>query len=149
MNAPLLLQTTKEQNLTQASIIQSACIQQADIRQAHIHQAKVQALAQKRSVIEVLEELSGLEQEVFLQALSATLQFASISMKELHSLTVAFELVPFSVAQKKQCLAFSQDQHLILVFADPFDYNLQDWAIEQFKQPFSMRLAHHSDIAAY
>ena len=149
MNAPLLLQTTKEQNLTQASIIQSACIQQADIRQAHIHQAKVQALAQKRSVIEVLEELSGLEQEVFLQALSATLQFASISMKELHSLTVAFELVPFSVAQKKQCLAFSQDQHLILVFVDPFDDNLQDWAIEQFKQPFSMRLAHRSDIAAY
>ena len=59
MNAPLLLQTTIERNLTQASIIQSA----------HIHQAKVQALAQKRSVIEVLEELSGLEQEVFLQAL--------------------------------------------------------------------------------
>ena len=139
MNAPLLLQTTIEQNLAQVSSIQSA----------HIQKAKLQALAQKRSVIEVLEELSGLEQEVFLQALSATLQFASISMKELHSLTVAFELIPFSVAQKKQCLAFSQDQHLILVFADPFDDNLQDWAIEQFKQPFSMRLAHRSDIAAF
>ena len=149
MNAPLLLQTTIEhttieQNLTHTSIIQSEHIQQA-----HIQQAKAQALAQKRSVIEVLEELSGLDQEAFLQALSATLQFASISMKELHSLVVAFELIPFSVAQKKQCLAFSHNQNLILVFADSFDNNLQDWAIEQFKQPFSMRLAHRSDIAAY
>ena len=62
MNAPLLLQTTIEQDLAQVSSIQSA----------HIQKAKLQALAQKRSVIEVLEELSGLEQEVFLQALSAT-----------------------------------------------------------------------------
>lgn len=144
MNAPLLLQTNIGQNLMQASRIQSPLIQQA-----HIQQAKVQALAQKRSVIELLEEFSGLEQEAFLQALSSTLQFVSLNMKEMHTLQVAFELIPFPVAQKKQCLAFKYDELLIIAFADPFDDNLQDWAIEQFKQPFSMGLAHRSDIAAF
>jgi general secretion pathway protein E len=144
MNAPLILQatvlqTTVMQSSTAVGVIQSGLIQQA----------KAQALTQKRCVIDVLEELSGLEQEAYLQALSNTLQFAPISMKELHSLTVDFALIPFSVAQKKQCLAFEQDQQLILAFADPFDENLQDWAIEQFKRPFCWRLAHSSDIAAF
>ena len=130
------------------------------ISAAQIKQAKVQAQQQKRRALEVLEEIIGLEQEQFLNSLSQTLQFNAISMKEMHALNAAFELITFSTAQKKECLAFyadnallsqnqSQTNVIVLVFADPFNEGLQEWAIEHIKQPFTWRLAHRSDIAAF
>ena len=38
---------------------------------------------------------------------------------------------------------------MLLVFADPFNESLQEWVIENIKQPFSWRLAHRNDIAAF
>jgi general secretion pathway protein E len=79
-------------------------------------------------------------------------------MKELHGMTAAFEVIPFATAQQKECLAFYTDadfadskhhKNLILVFADPFNETLQEWALEAVKQACTWRLAHHSDIAAF
>jgi general secretion pathway protein E len=119
-----------------------------------IRQAKSQASIQQRRVIEILEDLTQYNQEDFLQALSQTLHFDAISMKELHSLTAAFEIIPFSKAQQKECLAFISNENtpnhgLILVFADPFNESLQEWALENIKQAFTWRLAHRNDIAAF
>ena len=119
-----------------------------------IRQAKSQASIQQRRIVEILEDLTQYNQEDFLQALSQTLHFAAISMKELHSLTAAFEIIPFSKAQQKECLAFISDENtpnhgLILVFADPFNESLQEWALENIKQVFTWRLAHRNDIAAF
>ena len=119
-----------------------------------IRQAKSQANVQQRRIVEILEDLTQYNQEDFLQALSQTLHFAAISMKELHSLTAAFEIIPFSKAQQKECLAFISDENtpnhgLILVFADPFNESLQEWALENIKQVFTWRLAHRNDIAAF
>lgn len=114
-----------------------------------IRQAKSQANVQQRRIIEVLEDITKYDQENFLQALSQALHFEAICMKELHSLTVAFEIIPFSKAQQKECLAFLSDNDLILVFADPFNESLQDWALDNIKQPFTWRLAHHNDISAF
>jgi len=119
-----------------------------------IRQAKSQASIQQRRIIEILEDLTQYNQEDFLQALSQTLHFDAISMKELHSLTAAFEIIPFSKAQQKECLAFISDQNtpnhgLILVFADPFNESLQEWALENIKQAFTWRLGHRNDIAAF
>lgn len=119
-----------------------------------LKQAKSQSKIQQRRVVEVLEELAGHNQEVFLQILSRTLQFNAISMKELHALTAAFEAIPFSKAQQKECLAFNSNEGdlnkpLILVFADPFNESLQEWVIENVKQPYMWRLAHRHDIAAF
>lgn len=128
------------------------------ISASQIKQAKLQAQLQQRRVIEVLEELTGDAQEPFLQRLSATLHYSAISMKELHGMTAAFEVIPFATAQQKECLAFYADadfadskQHksLILVFADPFNESLQEWAQEAVKQTCTCRLAHRSDIAAF
>ena len=147
---------------------------------AQIKQAILQAQLQQRRVLEVLEELSNQDQEAFLSALSLSLHFNPISMREINGLTTNFELIPFSTAQQKECLAFyskadeadhdvDKDTHqellqtiplpsvslqnspkkLILVFADPFNENLQEWVIENIKQPFSWRLAHRNDIAAF
>ena len=119
-----------------------------------IRQAKSQASIQQRRIVEILEDLTQYNQEDFLQALSQTLHFDAISMKELHSLTAAFEVIPFSKAQQKECLAFISDENtpnheLILVFADPFNESLQEWALENIKQAFTWRLAHRNDIAAF
>jgi general secretion pathway protein E len=119
-----------------------------------IRQAKLIAKAQQRRIVEVLEELTGYANDVFLNALSQSLHFTSIQMKELHALSVAFDIISFQNAQHKECLAFypiadSSTQSLILVFADPFNESLQEWAIEHIKQPFSWHLAHRNDIAAF
>lgn len=123
------------------------------ISASQIKQAKLQAQLQQRRAIEVLEELTGEAQEPFLQRLSATLHYSAITMKELHSMVAAFEVISFATAQQKECLAFYADienaKTLILVFADPFNDSLQEWAQEAVKQPCTWRLAHRSDIAAY
>ena len=117
---------------------------------SQIKQAKLQAQLQQRRTIEVLEELTEYDQESFLSALSRTLHFSALSMKELNDLTADFETISFSAAQKKECLAFnSTENDLIVAFADPFNESLQEWVIENIKRPFTWRLAHSKDIAAF
>ena len=126
----------------------------------HIKLAKSQAALYQKRVIETLEDVTGYNQEDFLQSLSKTLQFEEIGMKELNGLKSAFDVIPFSKAQQKECLAFyanpvdslseaELDLHLVLVFADPFNEGLQEWFVEYIKQPFTCRLAHRNDIAAF
>jgi general secretion pathway protein E len=116
-----------------------------------IQEAKTQAQLQQRRTVEVLEELLGSEnQEQFLIALSNSLNFTPLNMKEMHALEVAFEVVSFSKAQQKECLAFyNKQKELFLVFADPFNEGIKDWSLENVNEPFSWRLAHRSDIIAY
>jgi len=115
-----------------------------------IKQAKHQALQQQRRVIEVLEELYNGDQTLFVQALAACFHFQPITMREMHGLFADLDAIPFSKAQQKECLAFLDEKdQLKLVFADPFNEGLQDWAAEFIQQPFTWRLAHRSDIAAF
>ncbi len=122
----------------------------AAITATQIKQAKAQAQLQQRRTLEVLEEITEYDQEQFLYALSRALHFSAIEMKELNTLSPAFERVAFSTAQQKECLAFNTEENkVVLVFADPFNEGLQDWALEHVKQPITWRLAHRSDIAAF
>ena len=115
-----------------------------------IKQARLQAQLQQRRLLEVLEENLNVDSEQFLQQLSNALHFSAIQMKELHTLHAAFEVIPFAVAQQKECLAFyDENEQLMIVFADPFNEGLQVWATEAVKQTFSWRLAHRTDIAAF
>jgi general secretion pathway protein E len=117
---------------------------------ALIQEAKKLARQQQRRVVDVLEELLGCDQTQFTETLGEAFQFAPISMKEMHTLAAGFDLVSFSTAQQKECLAFfDANNALILVLADPFNDSLQDWAIENIKQEFTWRLAHQTDIAAF
>jgi general secretion pathway protein E len=119
-----------------------------------IKQAKSVAAIQQRRIVDVLEELTGYSQEMFLEALSNSLHFLSVSMKSLHALPVAFDVLSFQNAQKRECLAFyanadSATEDLMIVFADPFNEGLQEWVIENIKQPYTLHLAHRKDIAAF
>ena len=120
------------------------------VQSAQIQQAKTLALAQSRRPLILLEELTQLTQDDFVNALASALDYPVISMKEMHALTPNFEAIPFSIAQQKECLAFTNDnQQCVLVFADPFNEHLQQWAQERIPAQFTWRLAHHTDIAAY
>ena len=117
-------------------------------------QAKTESRLQHRRMLDVLQEITDLGQEPFLYQLSQTLGFNAISMKELNALRVNFEVISFSNAQQKECLAFdvlgTDSAHsLIVVFADPFNDSLQEWVMEHIKHPFARRLAHKNDIAAF
>ena len=122
----------------------------AAINAAHFQQAKLQAKIQQRPVIEVLEEITGFAQEPFLEALSHALQFSAIDMRTLNDFSPAFDIISFSTAQQKECLAFyDKEGTVVLVFADPFNDRIPEWAIAHVTQKFSWRLAHRNDIAAF
>jgi general secretion pathway protein E len=122
----------------------------ANISAIHITQANHLAKTEKRRVLETLESLADWSQESFVCALADAMQYVPISMKEMHTFSPAFDVIPFSLAQKKECLAFIDlDNALILVFADVFNPSLQEWAADHVPSKFSWRLAHRSDISAY
>lgn len=132
-----------DEDLTQKSNAQELTV-------ALVQQAKSQAKQQQRPVIEVLEELYGADQYEFIKALGDALYFGTLTMREMHELEAAFDIVPFAKMQQKQCLAFfDQDKNLTLIMSDPFNVSLQEWAVEYIKQDFVWRLAHRTDIAAY
>jgi general secretion pathway protein E len=131
--------------------MQKELIKNLSINAKQVQEARAQARLQQRRTIEVLEEITGNEnQDEFLKALCECFNYIPFSMKEMHALDAAFEVVPFSKAQQKECLAFYNPQkELFLVFADPFDEGIRDWALESIKEPFNWRLAHRSDIVAF
>jgi len=115
-----------------------------------VQEAKKQAKLQERPIIEVLEELFDSEPDSFTQAMGKAFFYDVITMREMHALEQALEIVPFFKCQQKQCLAFyDAKKTLILVYSDPFNDSLQEWAVEYIKQDFSWRLAHRADISAF
>jgi general secretion pathway protein E len=120
------------------------------ITPAVIKHAKSLALKQNRRLIDILEELANISQEDFIDQLGQALFYTPISMKSMHSLMPMFNVVSFSIAQQRECLAFKDDNNaLMLVFCDPFNIHIQEWANELVKQSFTWRLTHKSNIAAY
>lgn len=120
------------------------------INPALLAKARAQAAQQQRRVVDVLEELSQYDAEIFLQSLGDWLQYPTVSMKEMRTWQPAFEIISFAMSQQKECLAFyAHPEQLVLVFADPFQDGLIDWAQHYVSQAFTWRLAHRLDVAAY
>lgn len=120
------------------------------VSSAQMIQAKSLVKVEKRRLLETLESVLDCNPEVFLRVLANTMEYVPISMKEVHTLSPDFEIIPFALAQKKECIAFrDKDGTLLLVFADVFNVSIQEWAIEHVRLPFEWRLAHRSDIAAF
>ena len=115
-----------------------------------ITQARQLARQSQRRIIEVLEDQTGLSSTDFVQALGAAFRYPVFGIKEIHQLTQDFEVMPFSEALKRECIPLRDPQQgLFIVFSDPFAEGFGDWALEKIREPFSWRLAHHADIAAY
>jgi len=117
---------------------------------ARIEEARAQARASNRRVVEVLEEGLKLAPAAFTVALAGVLKFPVAPIQRLHELAPAFDVLPFSEAAGRECIAFRDERgELLLVIGDPFALDLQAWAAERLARPFAYCLAHRDDIGAY
>ena len=115
-----------------------------------LQDARSESARVRRSMVEVLEEKLGLPPAVFSASLGLTLHYPVLSMEQLQQLRPAFDLLPFSLATQKNCVAFYDEAgQLQFVAGDPFLYGLSAWAEELMPGPFVWHLAHYADVAAY
>ena len=121
-----------------------------NISPAAVHAAKEVASAAGRRLMDVLEEQSGLTEDVFMQALGSSLDYPVVSMSDLDNLEPAFDLLTFTEAVEKECLLLrDNDGSLALAITDPFNLETQAWAEQRITRIFSWRLARRADVAAY
>jgi len=82
--------------------------------------------------------------------LSARLRMPSLSMEELRASQPAFDLLPYSEAARRGCVALRDAEGTVSVaLGDPFDLDTQDWIEERLAAPFRYRLATRGDVEAY
>ena len=122
----------------------------APLKPEDVRRAKEEAASTGRSVIEVLEDQTGLPAAALVEAVGLTLHYPTASMDELYQLVPAFDILPFAEAMQHECILFEeQGGGHCLVFSDPFTARFRRWAEERLSLPFTWRLAHPSDVAAY
>ena len=144
MNLPL------ENPMTEASI-------DADVKLTveQLTLAKTIANQTKQSLLEVLEEESKLNADDFVIALGKLMYYPVFDMVKLYAMTPDFQVLPFAEASKYSCVALrSNDGHLYLVYANPFDSHLQgkidlivDGRVGDAQVTWG--LAHHKDLSAF
>ncbi len=114
-----------------------------------VQEARLIADRTGQHVLEVLETLSGLDPDGFVQSLGRMLHYDTVNMQALHGLAPDFDLLPFAEAARHECIALrGADGALLLAFANPFDPHLQG-RMELLAGSWPQRrLAHRKDLAA-
>ncbi len=113
-------------------------------------EARLEAEEVHRRLVEVLAEKLNLPADIYTARLGKTLHYPILTMAQLHELTPAFTVLPYTEAAQRECMAFRDEKGaLLLVFADPFNTALSVWAEERITEPFTWHLANVADIAAY
>ena len=118
----------------------------ADLLQA----ARADAIRLRRRLVDVLEEKLGVPSPIFTASLGMTLHYPVLNMEQMQKWEPALDLLPFTIAQQKNCVAF-RDEHkrLCLVTGDPFLHGLNAWAEDTMPGPFAWYLAHSADVTAF
>ncbi|MGK5079770.1 GspE/PulE family protein [Janthinobacterium sp. HLX7-2] len=127
------------------------------IDSALIQRARALCLQSKRSLVEELQQLSGIEARQVVQELARPFGLAVLETADMLALSPAFDLLPLSQAlARHSVLLRASDGQLVGVIADPFDLDLQTWLAARAGQgahggavPLAMRLALQADIGAY
>jgi general secretion pathway protein E len=115
-----------------------------------VREARVLAAQSKRSVTEVLEDQINLDARSFLIALGDLLHYPVYTMDRLNSLAPAFDVVSFSEAVERHCIALRDaSNELIVILNDPFNVGLQTWLKQHITSLFTCGIAHRSDVSAY
>lgn len=111
-------------------------------------QARTLAAQSGRPVMEVLEELSGLSPDAFVQALGHLMHYPALSALDLHAMHPMFDLLAFNEAIALQVVLMQGDDGTLhLILADPFDESLQTRLQSKVRLPVRWCLAHRNDIA--
>jgi general secretion pathway protein E len=121
---------------------------------ALLARARVQSRQSRRSLVEELQGLSGLEPREIVRLLAEPFGLATMETPEMFGQQPAFDLLPLAQALARHCVLLRDDaRNLTGVIADPFDLDLQTWlqahAGATAASPLHLRLALQSDIQAY
>ena len=121
---------------------------------ALLARARAQSRQSRRSLVEELQGLSGLEPREIVGLLAEPFGLAVMETSEMFGQQPAFDLLPLAQALARHCVLLRDvDKNLTGVIADPFDLDLQTWLQAQAgataASPLHLRLALQSDIQAY
>jgi general secretion pathway protein E len=121
---------------------------------ALLARARAQSRQSRRSLVEELQGLSGLEPREIVRLLAEPFGLATMETPEMFGQQPAFDLLPLAQALARHCVLLrDDDKRLTGVIADPFDLDLQTWlqahAGATAAAPLHLRLALQSDIQAY
>jgi general secretion pathway protein E len=121
---------------------------------ATLSRARSQRAQTKRSLVEELHAISGIEPRLAVRALAQPFGLAVLETVEMLAFEPAFELLPLSQAMARHCVLLrAHDGAVVGVIADPFDLDVQTWLSTLARctpqAPLQMRLALQSDIQAY
>ena len=115
-----------------------------------VRTARAVASAERRAMVAVLEEQSGLGAQDFVRAAAVTLHYPAFAMEELYRLTPAFDALPFAEAMEHECIPLRDENGtLLLIMGNPFDSGLQSWAEWRIPDRFVWGLAHRSEVTVY
>jgi general secretion pathway protein E len=121
----------------------------------HVNQAKETASQTKQTLLDVLEEQSGLTADAFVIALGQLMHYPALSILQLYEMQPDFSLLSFANAGKYGCVALRNHVgDLYLVCANPFDANLQGKVDLLFSHSASIHnvtwaITHHKDLTAF
>ena len=126
----------------------------ASLDAALLARARAQSRQSRRSLVEELQGLSGLEPREIVRLLAEPFGLATMETPEMFGQQPAFDLLPLAQALARHCVLLRDDaKNLTGVIADPFDLDLQTWLQAQANataaSPLHLRLALQSDIQAY
>lgn len=116
-----------------------------------IREARERAQITGQRVIAVLESQLGVSPEDFLLRLGATFHYPIMTMAELREAKPATDLIPFTECLRRECAAIRQTDESapVLVFSDPFNMELVQWAEFAVTPKPRMCLAHSADFGAF
>ena len=115
-----------------------------------VRHAKTQASQTGQPLLLVLEEISNLQADDFVQALGQLMHYPVLSILQLYEMQPDFAVLPFAEAGKLTCVAVrNQANFLHLVCANPFDVYLHGKLDLMVAEPATWALAHRLDLAAY
>lgn len=115
-----------------------------------VREARLIAAQTQRSIAEVLEDQVGVDAKNFVIALGNLFHYPVFAMEDLNRLTPAFDVLSFSEAMERNCIALRNErEELIVVMSDPFNVVLQTGLEQRVHENITWGLAHRADVSAY
>jgi general secretion pathway protein E len=113
--------------------------------------AAAMATAQRdsRSVLEVLEQTSGLESGHLAAGLAAAFDYRYWPANELFACEPAFDRLGSADALRRGCVLVRQRGNLVAVIADPLDATLRPWLESRIPEAFGWAVAARGDVQGF
>ena len=115
-----------------------------------LQQAKKLAGQTQQPLLTVLEDISNLTPDLFVQALGQLVHYPVFTISQLYDMQPDFTVLPFTQAEKLGCIAVRDQQHTVyIVHANPFEANLPSKIDLLISETVVWVLAHSDDLDVY